>query len=215
MKFNAKVYSSLTGEPALIQDLGDKRVEIFYMNDTQFFAQYANKGKLAVWASDGKNYRLLIEKGYYESVPEVYSSETNAIWTKYFDTLGSMQRKFNLIFLLIALALMGLALGLAIAFDNQTIGIVGLVIVLISTMFQNGFLRKKVSSMSDNLQYDIRNSMGEKVFENAIDTQRKYYDTFYAPKDYNEDSEIGYDEESKEEIIEIEAIENEESDNNE
>ena len=210
MKFNAKIYQNLTGEPAIIQDLGEKKVEVFYMNDTPYFAQFANRGKLAVWASDGKNYRLLIEKGYYESVPQVYSAETNKIWTKYFDTLGGTQKKLNLLFILISLILIGVAITLTIVFDQQYIGIIGLVVVLVISVFQNWFLRKKVSSLSDQLQYEIRDSMGEKEFENAVDLQRQYYDIFYAPKNPDE-NEVN----DNDDVLEIEQNDSEEGENNE
>ena len=194
MKLNAKVYNGLTSEPAVVQESENKRIEIHFMNDTPFFNQYANKGKLSVWSANGTTYKLLIEKGYYESVPEIYTASANEIWTSYLGLLVSMQRKFNYIFLGVSLAIIAIGLGISIPLENTWIGFGAVVIVLILSMVQNTFLRKRVNAENEKLQISIRDLVGDQRFNEVVERQQKYYNDFYkVPEpaaEENKDNEI-------------------------
>ena len=191
MKVNYKVFTSLTDEPAVIQQMENKKIEIHFMNDTKYYTQYASRGKLSVWASDGKDFKLLIEKGYYESVPDIYTASANDIWTGYLDALGKVQRNFNLIFIGIALIIVALGITFAFVFDEQYISFIAIGIVLVMSMAQNTILRRKVAVQSDHLQVDIKDLLGEEKFKETLENQKNYYDTFYSRKE-----EIIVDEES-------------------
>ena len=44
-----KIFKALTGEPAVVQQIDGRQVEIHYMNDTPFLAQFAGRGRFAEW----------------------------------------------------------------------------------------------------------------------------------------------------------------------
>lgn len=53
MKLNAKIYKQLTNEPFDSQQINGKTVEFHYMDNSPFLAQFASRGRFAVWTSDG------------------------------------------------------------------------------------------------------------------------------------------------------------------
>jgi hypothetical protein len=66
MKLNPKIYKQLTQEPFDTQEINGKIVEFHYLNDTPYLFQFASKGRFAIWTSDGNNFKVLVEKRYYE-----------------------------------------------------------------------------------------------------------------------------------------------------
>ena len=98
MKMNNKVFKYLTGEPFLVQELNGKQVELHYMNDTPFLQQYVPRGRFYIWSSDGRNYKLLIEKGFYEKMDYFFKEEINEVWLNYLDEISEMNSKMSRIF---------------------------------------------------------------------------------------------------------------------
>ena len=87
MKLCTRVYDGLEGkEPFEVQDIREGvKIELYYMNDfPAYLEEYTRKGNFAIFSTrDGLTYRLLIEKGYYDVMHELYDVETNTIWEQF------------------------------------------------------------------------------------------------------------------------------------
>lgn len=94
MKINYKVFKNLNN-PIDVQDLDGRHVEIHIMNETSYFANYVNRGQYALWTSDGKSYKLLIEEGYYNEFKEVFSPKMNIAWIEYFEKIVKSRKRVS------------------------------------------------------------------------------------------------------------------------
>jgi hypothetical protein len=66
MKLQYAIFKQLN-EPTETQQTDGKTVEIHSMNNTRYLSRFAGKGQFAVWTSDSKSYKLLVEDGYYKN----------------------------------------------------------------------------------------------------------------------------------------------------
>lgn len=215
MKLNARIYRSLDGEPVVTQQLDGKTVEIHYMNDTKYLSTYIPRGRFYLWTSDGKDYRLLVEKGFYQKVDYFFTEEINGTWVDFLDDLGETHSKTNRKFLFITLGVTVLVLMLAaFFFPDQLLWV--MVGSLLLTMIANGFQSRKIRDIvkQKNLaaQEKIRNILTEEVFEQFFIDQDEYiksYFQFEEDKRAQEENEQGelLDNISDEELDEIEEIE--------
>jgi hypothetical protein len=182
MKLNLKVYSQLNNEPFLTQEIDGKMIEFHYMNDTPFLFQYASRGRFAIWTSDGQNYRVLIEKKYYEALQPLYEAEVNKIWLNFLENVSSVSRKINMYFIIPTLFLYVIIAGLAtFLFKDYTLQILlgMIVLVVISNMIQGRIVNKKVRDENLRAQDLIRAHMGNENFEALIKAQEDHYHDYF------------------------------------
>ncbi|MDL2292626.1 hypothetical protein LJC17_03455 [Acholeplasma sp. OttesenSCG-928-E16] len=179
MKIKHSIFKKLTGEPDVVQDINGRKLEIYWMDKTPYHKQYTSQGRFSLWTSNGKEYKLLIDKGYYEAIPEIYSPKTSVLWVNYLELMGKTQFKYNLVFYSAALVIIAVVVLLAILLQEQMIALIGLIVVLILSMVQNGILRKKVQTEGDRLQYNLMNEVSEEVFRDVINRQQAYYNNFF------------------------------------
>lgn len=194
MKLHNRIYRSLTQEPFHTQKIGEKEVGFYYLNDTQHLAQYVQKGRFYVWTSDGTNYRLVIEKGYYEKVSYFFSEEINTIWINFLDEIGVISKKMSRMFLIGSLVIAILIVVASMLLEFQQYGIfIALTVVLIANMVHSSRLNKIIKEKNYNAQVAIRDLLTEPGFEKLILDQEEYYKEYFA-----------FDEEELEEELEDE-----------
>lgn len=212
MKLHNKVYRSLTGEPFKTQEINGKTVEFFYLNETPFLAQYVQKGRFYVWTSDGNNYRLVIEQGFYDKVSYFFAEEINGIWIGFLDEIGQVSKKMTRTFLIGSLLLAVAIIIVSIPLELQQYGIIAsLLIVLISNMVHSSKLSKIIKEKNYKAQMEIREFLTEEGFERLLKEQDEYFQDYFKFDEEDELEEVEEDlllaaevvaEEVEEEIIE-------------
>ena len=210
MKLNAKVYNQLNGEPFDTQEINGKTVEFHYMNDTPFLFQYASRGRFAIWTSDGKNYKVLIEKKYYEYLKNFYQPEVNLIWLNFLENVGGISRKINMWFIIPTLVLYAIVAFVAtLYFPDQMLSILlGLIVlVIISNMIQSRVVNSKVREQNLGAQNKIREFLGADEFDQLIKSQETHYQEYFK---FDEEAPTDT---SSEDVKPNEEIENKEENN--
>lgn len=183
MKMNVKLYNSLNN-PVDVQEVDGTKIEIHYMNDTNYLARYAGSGQFTVWASDGIDYKLLIERGYYEELGPLFQASVNGVWVKLYKKINELRRKMLFVFVLPVLVLL-LAAIVVTAFvpglkQYSTVTlIVSLVLVLVVNIIQSNFIRKKVDVERDKSIDEIQLILGADLFESLIHKQRDYHENYF------------------------------------
>lgn len=191
MKLLPKVYKGITGEPFRTEDYNGAKIEMFYLDETPFLARFASKGKFAVWTSDGENYRLLIEKGYYETLPDLYQPAINVVWLDFmtfaYKTQSKLSRKYSL-FTLLTFAISLAAVLLIGQFADDTVGLVVGIGILFVGLYT--FSRKQQKDLQTHIRAEnviatqkIKDIIGEKEFENLLNDQQAYYEKYFAFED--------------------------------
>lgn len=219
MKLNHKVYKNLVDEPFLTQEINGKEVGFYYMNETPFLQQFVMRGRFYVWTSDGKNYKLLIERGYYERVSYFFETEINAVWLNFLEEVTGVNSKMSRSYLMIS---MGISLAIIILFsvflqNLLTWGIIAaLIITLVGNMVHSNKVNKVVRQMNLDAQEEIRDILTEAKFNQFLTDQEEYMKDYFA---FEEDEEEFDDElelletndleEETEEVEEIEVLEEE------
>jgi hypothetical protein len=205
MKMQNKIFKALTGEPAVVQQIDGRQVEIHYMNDTPFLAQFAGRGRFAEWTSDGKAFKLIVEKGYFEAMDGFYTEEINKVWINFLVSVGKKYRKVTAIFLGgIALLYLIVALVGILWFPDQLTNILigSLIVVLGANIVQTRYVRKYIANENTKARDAIVQALGDKKYNELLQKQDEYYKAYYK-----------FDEETTEtEATEIDT-ENESTDN--
>ncbi len=208
MKLNYKVYQTLT-EPVETQDANGKVVEIHYMNDTNYLARYAGRGQFSVWTSDGNQFKLLIEKGYYEALGPLFDATVNGIWINFFEQVQKIRmsvfRKILMPILLIALVVVSVfSFVPQLASFRMYVLLAMLVLILFVNVFQSSYMRKKVEEVRTVAVTDIKNHLGQDQFQSLIKRQEKYYEEYFKFEDEIVEPAKKV-EEPKEEVLEAET----------
>ncbi len=216
MKLNFKVYKQLTTEPFLTQEIDGKIIEFHYMNDTPFLYQYASRGRFAIWTSDGTNYRVLIEKTYYEALEDFYQVEVNKIWLGFLEGVSKLSKKINSWFIIPTLVLYVVIAGLATyLFKDYTLQILlgMIVLVVLSNMLQGRMVNKKVREENLKAQDLIRQQIGNERFESLIKAQEDHYQEYFKFQQEPENVDTESNQVEDEQVEKIEEIINEEETN--
>ncbi len=191
MRMNPKLFEIANeSTPLEVQEFDSRKVEIFDLNEFEGpKEEFIGKGKFAVWSSvDGKNYRLFIEKGYYDALKELYTAPINKIWFDFWDTCESVTKKTSrrVIFPITAVALISCFLVMLIPDKNiQMYVILAIVVVAFGVMmFFNRLTKKKIYDANVRGVEDIKKHLGSKKFEYLTEEVRKnytdaYYDALY------------------------------------
>ena len=184
MKMNVKMFNSLTNPPAEVLEVEGKVVEIHYMNDTNYLAQYAGQGHYFAWSSDGKSYKLLVEKGYYEELNELFLPKVQSLQIKLYEDLSKARRRIYLslilpVFLIIVGLLVVSMLMKELADYTIQIAIGGLVVFLIANIFQSSYLRRKVDKLRNQYFDDLEEFFGDTKLDELVVRQREYHARYF------------------------------------
>lgn len=181
MKLNKKLFMQLNSEPVSTQEI-DGRVLSFYHMDEAMVQRYASKGRFALWTSDGKDYKVLLEPTYHEAMTAFYAENVNKIWIDFLEHIGQKNRKTNLKFMIpLMIFYVSAALVSSIFFQDQlmTFLLMMLAVVFISNMFQNRIIRKQIQDENIATQNKIKEALGEKAFEALVLAQENHYKTYF------------------------------------
>lgn len=227
MKLNERVFEVLSGEPVEVQNLDGHEVKIYILDDyPDVLNEFVNKGKFAVWSCvDGTNYKLAIEKGYYDELRELYSDKVNDTWLKFWDECEKISSTFSKKIVLPATAVIIVIFVVLMAISNKMPGklgtylTLGLAIVYVLVIL---ILRKlttnKINIANQNALAVIKKNLGEAHFNDLLERQRNYIDAYYDTLNAKEEAEASANEENVNELKETEKTteaEVEESNDNE
>lgn len=227
MKLNERVFEVLNGEPVEVQNLDDHEVKIYILDDyPDVLNEFVNKGKFAVWSCvDGTNYKLAIEKGYYDELRELYSDKVNDTWLKFWDECEKISSTFSKKIVLPATAVIIVIFVVLMALSNKMPGKLGTYLTLGLAIFYVLvilILRKlttnKINIANQNALAVIKKNLGEAHFNDLLERQRNYIDAYYDTLSAKEEAEASANEENVNELKETEETteaEKEESNNNE
>lgn len=227
MKLNERVFEVLNGEPVEVQNLDGHEVKIYILDDyPDVLNEFVNKGKFAVWSCvDGTNYKLAIEKGYYDELRELYSDKVNDTWLKFWDECEKISSTFSKKIVLPATAVIIVIFVVLMALSNKMPGKLGTYLTLglaIFYMLVILILRKlttnKINIANQNALAVIKKNLGEAHFNDLLERQRNYIDAYYDTLSAKEEAEASANEENVNELKETEETteaEKEESNNNE
>lgn len=227
MKLNERVFEVLSGEPVEVQNLDGHEVKIYILDDyPDVLNEFVNKGKFAVWSCvDGTNYKLAIEKGYYDELRELYSDKVNDTWLKFWDECEKISSTFSKKIVLPATAVIIVIFVVLMAISNKMPGKLGTYLTLGLAIFYVLvilILRKlttnKINIANQNALAVIKKNLGEAHFNDLLERQRNYIDAYYDTLSAKEEAETSANEENVNELKETEETteaEVEESNNNE
>lgn len=183
MKLQYGIFKQLN-TPKETHQLEGKTIEIHSMNDTKFLSRFAGKGQFAVWTSDSKNYKLLIEDGYYQVMKDLYSKRVNQVWITFYEKADKV--RFGLMFKMV-FPMIAVSMVLAILFSTiealkgyQNFALIGILgVVLVTNMLQTTIMRKKVEEARTVSVKDIQMIIGEHKFNDLLEKQSKYYEDYF------------------------------------
>lgn len=203
MKINNRVFKTLTGEPFKTQEIDGHLVEFYSMNDTPFLQQYVPRGRFYIWSSDGRNYKLLIEKGFYEKMDYFFKEEINEVWLNYLDEISEMNSKMSRIFLLGSMGLSLVIIVLATLFLPEDKLFLGIIAALVITFIGNAIHSRKANAQmrekNDKAQMQIKELLTEEGFRKLLKDQEEYMKEYFK---FEEDEEVEVLDD--EEVLEIE-----------
>lgn len=217
MRINPKLYSVAEGvTPIEVQSFDDRKVELFYMDDFEGVKEdFINKGQFAAWASeDGVNYRVFIEKGYYEAVGELYSEPINKIWVEFWDKTEQISNKLSK-----RIMIPIMVLSVIVCIGSMWLGNVGqyiaigiLVVAFIVMLVINSKTKKAIVAENIKSRDLIVKHLGQNRFDALLDAQKNYMDEYYQnlyPEDEEEAEENETDaiEAPVEDVQEIDNLE--------
>ena len=189
MKMLPKDYAKAVGTPFRTEDYKGAVLEMYYLNDRNDFHKFASRGRFSVWTSDGVNYRLFVEKGYYEAVPDLYKNEVNDIWLDFTNSIYAAQRKMSRTYMTVSMIVLLVVLGVSMLLNQfipeqaNNIFLAAMVVLFIglfvSSNRQQKRLRTLVSEENKNATQLIKDTLGEASFQNILDAQEAYYQKYF------------------------------------
>ncbi len=215
MRLNPKVFQLAEGyEPVDTQEFDGRLVQIYYLDDfDSVYNQNVPKGKFAVWTSvDGTNYRLFVEKGFYSEVKELYSQPINKIWLDFWDQCDDITKKYNFRILIpLVLVCLAVYIILTIIPNIESWAIYAqvaiFVVFIVGLLLLNKVTKNKINECNKASVNLIKEELTPDGFDNVLEKQKNYIDSFFAEKQREIDEELAKEEATQNEEV---ALENKE-----
>ena len=204
MKINPKLFNvAAEADPVDVQEFDERKVEIYMMdNYPKIKEEFINKGKFAVWSSiDGVNYRIFIEEGYYNELKELYSQPINKIWVDFWDTCEGLSNKMSRrVVMPMTLITIAGVIGFSFLPAGSIYATLAIIVVFFGAiLFCNRLTRKKIYDANVASVDLIKKSLGgTKKFDELIEKQKTYMDSYY--------DALYPEEEMEEETSEVEEV---------
>jgi len=189
MKMLPRDYAKAVGTPFRVEKYKDATLEMYYLNDRNDFYKFAQRGRFSVWTSDGVNYRLFVEKGYYEAVPNLYKNEVNDIWLDFTNSIYGAQRKMSRKYMMVSMIVLLVVLGASMLLQTfwaeqaNNIFLAAMVVLFIGLFVSSNGQQKRLRSLvqEENKKATelIKNELGEAAFQEILDNQEKYYQKYF------------------------------------
>ena len=215
MKMLPRDYAKAVGTPFRVEKYKDATLEMYYLNDRNDFYKFAQRGRFSVWTSDGVNYRLFVEKGYYEAVPNLYKNEVNDIWLDFTNSIYGAQRKMSRKYMMVSMIVLLVVLGASMLLQTfwaeqaNNIFLAAMVVLFIGLFVSSNGQQKRLRSLvqEENKKATelIKNELGEAAFQEILDNQEKYYQKYF-----NTEEEIETLDESNDEQEALETFQEDE-----
>ncbi|MDE6656653.1 MAG: hypothetical protein K2J85_06660 [Anaeroplasmataceae bacterium] len=196
MRINPKLFTiANASEPVDVQEFDERKIEVFMMDEyPQVKEEFINKGKFAVWSSvDGVNYRLFIESGYYNELKGLYQQPINKIWVDFWDTCEGISKKMSrCVILPVTVVAVGGCIGFMFLEKGGMFAMVAVVVIAFVVMlFCNRFTRKKIMDANAASVELIKKALGgENAFNDMLDRQKNYMDSYYDSLYPEEDEDL-------------------------
>lgn len=196
MKMLPRDYAKAVGTPFRVEKYKDATLEMYYLNDRNDFYKFAQRGRFSVWTSDGVNYRLFVEKGYYEAVPNLYKNEVNDIWLDFTNSIYGAQRKMSRKYMMVSMIVLLVVLGASMLLQTlwaeqaNNIFLAAMVVLFIGLFVSSNGQQKRLRSLvqEENKKATelIKNELGEEAFQEILDNQEKYYQKYFNTEEETE-----------------------------
>ena len=192
-KIHPKIYNGATGEPFRTEKYQDATIEFYYYDDNALANKFLGNSRFYVWTCNGLDYRLFVERGYYEAVgKDLFSNALNEIQLDFSTLVYNEQARTQKRYLFTSLAIMipGLALAFGLSMIEQLgqwgflipLGIVLIGMYVISGR-SNKRLRLLVGEENAKASERIKGVLGEQRFEDLLSAQAQYAKDFFGAND--------------------------------
>lgn len=181
MKIHKHIYKSLDGkEPFHVQEHENFNVEFFYLNESEFFHNTISNGRFYVWTADKGNFRILVEKGYYEEFSYFFAEDVSVLWANYFIAYFKRMNKLKWLTVLIgsvsAIAILSIFTFLL---EKQMLGlIISLAVVTIGMFLTPRIMDKIFKEENGKVQVQVKEQLGETNLKRYIDGEQIYAEAF-------------------------------------
>lgn len=178
MKINKRLFDALTREPNEVQIIDGKKLEIFFMTDEEK-AQYDAEGRYSMWTSDGKDFRFLVNKDFYDYgvIKEFYTQPVNTEWIRYVEKISKYQRKFLYTLMLPLMGVYILVAVLSVLFfqDYSLYVLIGMMIVVfVVNAIQTKIVRQKMEDENEKTQKAIQDHITTEVYDQVAKDQVQF-----------------------------------------
>lgn len=215
MKINKKIFDSLTREPNEVQEFEGKTLEIFYMTEEEQ-TNFELDGRYSIWTSDGKNFRFLVNKDFYNygTVKEFYVPSVNEKWINYILKISNFQRKF-LYALMLPIMILYIALSVvSILFlkDYALYILIGMMVVIfVVNAVQSRIMRRRMEEENEQTQLEIQEILTVELYDQIAKDQIQFREMKNRERDAEYDNPAllsgKTDESVEEEVLETEKDE--------
>lgn len=189
MKMLPKEYSKAVGEPFRVETYKGAKLEMFYLDDRADYAKFASRGRFSVWTSDGVDYRLFVDKGYYEAVNLLYQNGVNDIWLDFTNSIYAAQKKMSTTYMLFSFIILAVVLGASYLIQMlwpeqaNNVFLVSMVVLFVGLFYSSGRQQKKLKALVDvenkKATELIRDEVGADGFQSILDAQEAYYQQYF------------------------------------